>query len=144
MIKLLVQDLMGRQLYGVRFEYKNGHGKIATQTLESIIHNIGLDYRVIGNKDTVGIDNCRPFLFSLKSIESQVDFYGQKVCVLEELENKDIVIVEHKGTIIKTLEYEIIDYVRYYDTLDYFHVDYRGLIREDLAILVDKTNNPYK
>ena len=143
-IRLLAQDLIGRQLFGVKFEYKNRHGKITVQTLDSVVHIQGDQYKVIGDKDTIDIENCKPYLFSCILLEEEIEFYGQKICILDELAKKDIVIVQHKGTWLRASEYEIIDFSRYFDVLDTFHVDYRGLIQKDLAIQIEKDNNPYK
>ena len=143
-IKLLAQDLLGRQFSGVKFEYINRHGKTMIQNLDSIIHIQGLDFKIIGNKETVDIINCKPFLFPPSVIdEGEIEFYGKMINPLEELEKKDAVLIQ-RGFLSVSLVWEIINYPAYYDTLDNLHVDYRGLIYEDLAIPVDKNNNPYK
>ena len=142
-VKLLTQDLIGRQLYGLKFQCVNSHGKTVIQTLETVIGIGNGIYKVQGNKEVVDIDNCLPFLFPYKCSEETVEIGGRVINILDVLSEEDIIFVQHRDTWIRTWEYDIIDYTRYFDVLDQFHIDYRGLIRANLAIEINKSNNPY-
>ena len=145
MLSSLIRDLSGRVPYGVKFQMINEHGKTIVETVESISY--GIDTMVLGNNHCINISNCKPFLFRLDVIEDRKTFKirGEKINFFDELEKMEIIVIRKRGLLwTSSVDYDVIDPVKYYDFLDQYYIDYRGLIDSFLAIEITKENNPYE
>lgn len=113
--ELLLKDLCGRLLYGVKVKINNIH-----------ILRLGTHTRV-GEYVTDVIEPCKPYLFPLSSMTEE-----QK----EEMVNKGIAYYQVFDGIGRRFFFK--EGYELYDWLNKNHFDYRNLINKNLAI--DCTN----
>ncbi len=119
--ELLLKDLLGRVLYGVKVDY---HGDIFT-----------LGYNLYLNKGDVAFENY-PMLYSLEGIESVKPYLRP----MSNMTEKEKIIYQSKQTIIFDFKNNKLYVDNYYslDWLNEHHFDYRGLIEKGLALPVTK------
>ena len=107
---LLLKDLCGRLLYGVKGNYQNSD--------DELLRKVTIMYRYLEPNGMVMTGDIKPYLFPLSSMaEEQKEFLRrQSWCIA----------ISTSGTIETTIEG--------FDWLNKNHFDYRGLIEKGLAI----------
>ena len=118
--ELLLKDLLGRALYGVKVDW---HGDIFT-----------LGYNLYLNKGNVAFENY-PMLYFLESIES-VKPYLRSLSDMTEEEKKEY--DSKRKHICDEYNRYCFDTTESIDWLNSHHFDHRGLIEKGLALPADK------
>jgi hypothetical protein len=142
--ELLLIDLCGRLPHGLileRISYKNERFKELS----------GYDFLPDGE-----LDNVKPILYPLSSFTKEITIKGKTFIPKEEMEkavrlNTDVYELrfENKNFVLydKIREFYSINdnCLFYFDLLNKWHIDYRGLINKGLATDVNTLkNNPYE
>ena len=116
--ELLIKDLSGRSLYGVKFRYKYidefFHEKYGTSTLEGVLPPYHIIHSTLVGEEYLQIekDEVKPYLFPLSSMTEE-----QKK---EEYEIYKYYLIGYESKLI--------------DFYHKNHLDYRGLIPMGLAL----------
>lgn len=111
---LLLKDLLGRVLYGVKVDY---HTNIFT-----------LGYNLYLNNGDVAFENY-PMLYFLENIESVKPYLRPMSSMTEEEKNEDAMFF--RAFSCSMYEREAVERI---DWLNEHHFDYRGLIEKGLAL----------
>ena len=128
--ELLLQDLCGRLLYGVRCEVYNRIGILD----EISSYGIGVTY-ANGQDTTCRIDECKPYLFPLSSMtEGQKKELDEKFNVIWIGQYNIQIHYHSQGYWDTDLEVDFQDWLWLINWLNKNHFDYRGLIDKGLAI----------
>lgn len=156
---LLIKDLCARLPYGVKiqseisvcnfgFKYVS---KVCGMFDDLVIH----ESTTIRPQNTPAftvsqcvVEECKTILFPLSAIKQEIEVNGKKICVNDFiLDNTGFQVSETHlycpMSIYRSLEIDEMDFIL--DTFHRYHIDYRNLIDNGLAISVyDLPENPYK
>lgn len=153
--KLLFKDLSARQLYGVMLNVKGQDGPNLfdfNEELYSIL--IDGEYMSIndrGSGDELGICEIKPYLRSMLSItENEMDEIRKRInknCNTGRLITKDNFQKMNDWIWFCDMrEWECVGNIMMGEVIDFLNekmLDWRGLIKKNLAIEVTEENNPY-
>ncbi len=138
--ELLLEDLCGRLLYGVK--------GIITYNGDKNIFTVKGIFNILFLSDTecCKVEDFRPYLFPLSSMTEE-EF--TKLKEYSGLKYDQLDLTSFQNGAYKMLNFSLSEVPsgavsRVFDWLNKYHFDYRDLIQLDLAIAVTKENNPYK
>lgn len=132
--ELLSKDLSARVPYGV---------KVKTRSIPLLLVSVRNDWgeiKAVGegsyNEHIYNIEDIRPYLRPMSSMTKEELKTYHNLCYEDEKE-----ILEYGEWVNRVYYYDTVNSIDYLNSI---HIDYRGLIKKDLAIAVTEENNPYK
>lgn len=152
--QLLTKDLCARLPYGVKSVYmKYGRHGDKFKEIDSITGINGEMFitsrgEEINLREDIEAEVFKPILFPLEAIDKEIEIGGEKVCVNNLILNNTrfMVSATHftcSTSIYRALEIDEMNFIL--DTFNRYHIDYRNLISQGLAISVfDLPENPYR
>lgn len=149
----LIKDLCARLPYGVKailpdIDRGNVHKfKSGVYTLDSIDKR-GFVEVYEEDMGLIDMSNVKPILFPINAINYDIEVDKQKVYLIDMIHDDTCLLVDGQGDIVVSIDALYIyhdDYPKILDTFHRYHIDYRNLIGQGLAISVfDLPENPYK
>lgn len=156
--QLLIKDLCARLPYGVKIQSKtnaDGFGYKYIAKVKGIVKNNIIHKSVLIQTqntpsfylNSCNIEEAKPILFPLDAIDKEIEIGGEKVCVNNLILNNTrfMVSATHftcSTSIYRALEIDEMNFIL--DTFNRYHIDYRNLIGQGIAISVfDLPENPY-
>lgn len=141
--ELLIKDLCARLPYGVKVKE---YGEIYPVDFHNII---GIETTIQTYKEHP--DSVKPILFPLSAIKEELEIDGETICPrnIIQIYFHHSFYIDNEGDIdIEGSEASYVyldEYLFILDTFHRYHIDYRNLIGQGLAISVfDLPENPYK
>lgn len=154
--ELLIKDLCARLPYGVKVQSKDVGRLVEVWGIfgDLILHELTMEeksngFPIISSRSL--IEECKPILFPLSAINEYLDISGEQICVRYLIEGnfKHSFYIENDGDVDIEMSEASYIYLEEYsfilDAFNKYHIDYRDLIGQGLAISVfDLPENPYK